>query len=519
MKTSWGTARIGAIAALTAITVVATQTVSHAQLAPTVWPMFGHDSRHTALSTVDTSANPGKLKWVYDMVDQNSTSPVCLNDSPAIGADGTIYVGCDEFLYAVNADGTLKWKFALGELIQISSPAIGSDGTIYIGSRDGNLYALTDNGTNATQKWAFATGGGVFSSPAISADGTIYFGSADHNLYAVNPDGTQKWKFGNRLNSKGFSSGISSPAIGANGIIYFGSNKNLYAIADGGQGTVTKKWVFATAGPMYGSPTIGADGTIYVGSSDGNLYAVTDNGRRFKKKWRFSTGGGVDSSPSIGADGTIYFTSNDSKFYAITDHGTHATRKWAFPGGAVSSASLTIGADGTIFGSSENGNLYALTDSGASATEKWKIRVDGGLSSPVIGADGTIYVGGTYLDDLFAVGTPPSPVAVDLGISSTSLDFGTLKPGNFATMYVTVSNPIGSMAMPGLAVQMQGQQLSGYGDFTLMNLCVAPLQAGENCQIGVTFAPSGKESQERTMMIFDNANNAPQIVKLKGAGG
>src|SRR6266481_9741407 len=139
MKRSWGKVRTGAIAimgaAAFALIAVATQTVSHAQLATTVWPMVGHDVRHTGLSTVDTSANPGQLKWVYDMVDQQGTSPICLNGSPAIGADGTIYTGCDQFLYAVNPDGTLKWKFALGDLIQSSSPAIGSDGTIYIGSR------------------------------------------------------------------------------------------------------------------------------------------------------------------------------------------------------------------------------------------------------------------------------------------------------------------------------------------------------------------------------------------------
>jgi outer membrane protein assembly factor BamB len=519
MKTFRGIVRTGVIAALAAIIVVATRTVSHAQLATTVWPMLGHDIRHTGLSTVDTSGNPGQLKWVYDIVDQNSTSPVCLEGSPAIGADGTIYTNCDEFLYALNPDGTLKWKFQAGDVIEFSSPAIGADGTIYIGCFDHNLYAVTDNGANGTAKWTFATGGAVDSSPAIAADGTIYVGSSDNNLYAINPDGTQKWKFRTRKSSTGFSSGISSPAIGANGIIYVGSDEKLYAIADGGQGTVTKKWVFATGGPMYGSPTIGADGTVYVGSADGSLYAVTDEGSNFKKKWRFSTGGAVDSSPSIGADGTIYFASNDSKFYAITDHGTHATRKWAFAGGAVFGSALSIAADGTIFGSSENGNLYAITDNGTSATKKWMITVDGGLSSPVIAADGTIYVGGSGLDDLFAVGIPPAPVAVELGISTPSLDFGTLKPGDFATMYVTISNPIGSVAMPGLTVQMQGQQLSGYGDFTLTNLCGAPLQAGDNCQIGVTFAPSGKESETRTMMIFDNADNSPQIVNLNGAGG
>src|SRR5271154_1386672 len=165
MKTSRGRARIGSIAALTAIIIVATQTVSHAQLAATPWPMISHDLRHTGLSTVDTSANPGKLKWVYDMVDQYGTSPICLDGSLVIGADGTIYAGCDQFLYAVNADGTLKWKFATGTAIE-STPAIGADGTIYVGSFDDHLYAVTDGGQGTvTEKWAFATGDDVSASP------------------------------------------------------------------------------------------------------------------------------------------------------------------------------------------------------------------------------------------------------------------------------------------------------------------------------------------------------------------
>ena len=74
----------------------------------------------------------------------------------------------------------------------MSSPAIGADGTIYVGSGDDNLYAVNPDGT---QKWAFPTGNYIESSPAIGADGTIYVGSDDDNLYAINPDGTQKWAF------------------------------------------------------------------------------------------------------------------------------------------------------------------------------------------------------------------------------------------------------------------------------------------------------------------------------------
>src|SRR5262245_66058983 len=92
------------------------------------------------------------------------------------------------------APGTLLWKFPTGDAI-ISSPAIGRDGTIYVGSADRNLYAFNPNGT---LKWRFETAGAVHSSPAIGSDGTIYVGSRDERLYAINPDGTKRWEFRTR---------------------------------------------------------------------------------------------------------------------------------------------------------------------------------------------------------------------------------------------------------------------------------------------------------------------------------
>ena len=47
-------------------------------------------------------------------------------------------------------DGTQKWSFTTGGGV-ISSPAIGADGTIYVGSVDGQLYVLNPDGT---QKWS-----------------------------------------------------------------------------------------------------------------------------------------------------------------------------------------------------------------------------------------------------------------------------------------------------------------------------------------------------------------------------
>jgi outer membrane protein assembly factor BamB len=185
-----------------------------------------------------------------------------------------------------------------------SSPAIGSDGTIYVGSYDNNLYAINPNGS---KKWAFKTANGLYSSPAIGSDGTIYVGSYDNNLYAINPNGSKKWAF------KTGDNVYSSPAIGNDGTIYVGSwDKNLYAINPDG----SKKWAFKTGNWVSSSPAIGSDGTIYVGSRDNNLYAINPEGY---KKWAFRTGDNVYSSPAIGNDGTIYVGSWDDYLYAISD--------------------------------------------------------------------------------------------------------------------------------------------------------------------------------------------------------
>uniref|UniRef100_A0A7C4GFJ8 Pyrrolo-quinoline quinone repeat domain-containing protein n=1 Tax=Fervidobacterium thailandense TaxID=1008305 RepID=A0A7C4GFJ8_9BACT len=83
--------------------------------------------------------------------------------------------------FSTVSTGTLKWNFKTRESIG-SSPAIGADGTIYVGSWDSYLYALSQDGT---LKWRFQTGGGITSGPVLGQDGTIYLGSNDGNLYAI----------------------------------------------------------------------------------------------------------------------------------------------------------------------------------------------------------------------------------------------------------------------------------------------------------------------------------------------
>ncbi|MCD6307993.1 MAG: PQQ-binding-like beta-propeller repeat protein, partial [Candidatus Latescibacteria bacterium] len=63
-----------------------------------------------------------------------------------------------------------------------STPAIGADGAIYVGSMDGRLHAVDAFGG---VKWTFPAGAGIDSSPNISDDGIVYIASPDGWLYGI----------------------------------------------------------------------------------------------------------------------------------------------------------------------------------------------------------------------------------------------------------------------------------------------------------------------------------------------
>ena len=300
----------------------------------------------------------GTEKWAFVA---GSGYPIA---GAAIGQDGTIYIGTwsedgsDSRIYAITADGTEKWSYPVGDKIEFSSPAIGKDGTIYIGCYDDHLYAMNPDGT---LRWRFRADFNLMSSPAVGQDGTIYIASENGKLYAVNPeDGGKKWDFqtGNYIHG--------SPSIAKDGTVYIGSSdKNLYALNPDG----SEKWRFTAQDQVHAPPAIGEDGTLYVGSNDGSFYALNPDGT---KKWSFRTGKRVDNcSAAIGKDGTIYFGSDDNHIYALNPDGSE---KWRFRMNGVDDmdSSPAIGEDGTIYVGSMDGNLYAIHgESGGLAETPW----------------------------------------------------------------------------------------------------------------------------------------------------
>ena len=343
-------------------------------------------SEKSGASTI-TGGVEGTLKWAYE-------TGGYIRHRPAIGPEGTIYVGSDDgYLYAVNPDGTLKWRYEVGYSVK-TPPAVGNEGTIYFGGAEDafidNLYALNPDGT---LKWKYNEEGFSISSGssiAIGADGTVYVTPQGNRLYALSPNGALKWRY----KVEGDLPAIyGSPAVGPDGTIYFGASENtwnnvdyFYAVNPGG----TLKWKHKT-GTVSAPPAIGSDGTVYIGSWDNYFYALNPDGIL---KWRYDTGGHIGASPVIGSDGTIYIAVDVGTPYPILlALNPDGTLKWQSVG-VLGSSSPAIGSDGTIYIPGSGGTFLALNPH--DGTLKWEYTATGVVFyTPTIGADGTIYTGGS----------------------------------------------------------------------------------------------------------------------------
>ncbi len=179
----------------------------------------------------------------------------------------------------------------------------------------------------------------------------------------------------------------SSPALAPDGTVYVGVGLSLCAITNSGS-TASNKWAIPMR--LEKPAAIGTDGTIYC--ANGDLYAINADGT---PKWTFPGGGGGPCSPAIGSDNTIYFCSG-AQIYAVSPAGT---QKWTFPlvDSSRNSPSPVIGADGTIYVDS------ALTPQGS---QKWVTGLPAsGIDSPAIGGGGAIYYTASSLWAFGADGT------------------------------------------------------------------------------------------------------------------
>lgn len=225
----------------------------------------------------------GTLAW--SSASWTTGSDVAFTSMPAVGTDGTIYLGGACGLNAFAPDGGALWSYddPAGRCVQAQS--VGDDGTVYalfweeLAALDLNLDAFSPGGSLA---WSLDLGDNLAAGPAIAGNGTLVVNGWD-NVVAVSPGGSEEWVWDAGIGNEG-----PSPVVDAAGIFYvaqpvlYGGPVGQPPKPDGQFGLVAilpdggVAWSFEPT-LSFNAPAIGADGTLYTtgaGESTSALYAI-----------------------------------------------------------------------------------------------------------------------------------------------------------------------------------------------------------------------------------------------------
>lgn len=160
-----------------------------------------------------------------------------------------------------------------------------------------------------------------------------------------------------------------------------------------GPDSVRIAWIYELGENAICDPIIGSDRTLYIGTEH-KLIAIDSTG---STKWEYSfpTTQWASPTPVLSADETVYIARRsgvwDRYLFAFSEQS--GTVKWKYKIDDVSESSPVIGSDGTIFLGTGNGKFIALNKNGSL---KWQYTtgfsqgVDG---PPVLGDNNMVYFG------------------------------------------------------------------------------------------------------------------------------
>lgn len=230
----------------------------------------------------------GSVKW---------RTQVARGRGPLAVAGTNLLASDTSGLIAVDADsGSVRWHAGLGD---VEAAAAGRDGAIAAGVARGRVASLSASGE---QLWSFAPQGGFAGGLAADASGTTYCGGVA-GLYAIDSYGAEVWHFGTTTPA------LSGPVVDGAGHVFFAADK-LYAL-DIASGAVVWSADGFTAGDS--APALTGDGGLFIGGGDGALSMLTTAGT---SQWSAALPDAVESTAAI-VGNVIYIGSDDGRLYAI----------------------------------------------------------------------------------------------------------------------------------------------------------------------------------------------------------
>ena len=213
------------------------------------------------------------------------------------------------------------------------------------------------------------------------------------------------------------------------------------------------------------------------------------------------TGAIVSVSPTSIAYGVVYLFGTESAVVTVSNIGTSPVR--------ISNVSLTPGA-GT--GAGEFSFTSACPHSLA-VGKSCGITVSfyaGAVGTP----SATLKITDNASGSPQQVGLSATVIDPKARLSTTSLNFATVRVGQSRTKDVTLSNP----GKTTLTISSIGIDGADPGDFTQSNNCDGSLAAGDECTIAVTFKPTTAGPRSAELTVIDNAQVSQQNASLSGKG-
>jgi PQQ-like domain len=294
----------------------------------------------------------GSLLWHYD------TGASEVASGAVVRADGSVVFASDDgTAVALETTGQMRWSTPLGAK-SFAPPLVGPDGTIYMGT-DNGLTALHADGSVAwTQSLCADVSGGA----SLQADGSIVY-SCQSVLWMTSPSGVA----GSSLPVFHDYQAISAPpTVGPGGAVWYAAS----SVSGGTDSYATLYSYSPAAGFQYrefgweaaafsNSPALLANGDAITGApylmngnKDGIVTAPITGGYTQGPSYPL----GIQPQVTVDVAGNLYFVAG----FTLVSLAPDLSPRWTATLDSEVQMGIAMGGDGTLYVGTVDGYLYAF---------------------------------------------------------------------------------------------------------------------------------------------------------------
>lgn len=372
------------------------QDIPWPSLADSPWPIVHGNAQCTGRSKFK-GPREGKVLWTF------SENEFIFEESGiVIGEDNTIYFTArirkperHHYLYAINPDGTLKWKRKLGDVDSYSpTPLIGTNNLIYVIQQNGHFNCFDSNGNQKRDKGT-STSNYTFGA-VIDLNENFYFADVQGTIYALSKDGTLKWT--TDLTNSGYIPFTYSMALSLDATkLYAPSLDSTIKVIEPLTGNVLNEYKLGH-NFLDSSPIIDASSNIYfIIREEGKGYLIRSMTPDGQDRWKSDRNVGYMASMCMDNEGNIYAYSGNLELISF-DYNGNFRWKIALPNSDIKqwSTSIIVDVSGVVYISMPSQYVLAFDKNGNQIFNCQLPDISDWLIMGAISKNGNLYLASKY---------------------------------------------------------------------------------------------------------------------------